>query len=277
VSWSWTLSRYIAARFLRALLSVFAIVFTLILIVNSVELLRRARGRAGLLDVVAMAGFQTPGIALLVTPFVVLLASMACYAQLARSSELVVTRAAGVSVWALVAPVAAMAAAAGVASFMLLNPIAAATTQRFETLEARYLDGRTSRLAVSDEGLWLRQGLGAGQTVIHARDSNRTATDLRRVTLFRFAERDMLSSRIDAARAELQPGHWRLTDVAAREIADFGESAETAGQVDRRETMTIPTELTSEQILDSFAPPEAISFWALPRFIATLERSGFTA
>jgi lipopolysaccharide export system permease protein len=164
-----------------------------------------------------------------------------------------------------------------VATFTAFNPIAAATTQRYETLEARYLGGRTSRLAVSDDGLWLRQGFGDGQTVIHARETNRTATDLRRVTMFRFAEEDILSSRLDAARAELEPGAWRLTDVAARQIEDFGDDAARAGQVDLRETMTVPTELTSEQILDSFAPPESISFWALPRFIPTLKRSGFSA
>jgi lipopolysaccharide export system permease protein len=274
---SMTLSRYVASRFMLSLLAVFVVVCTLILIINSVELLRRAAGRVDFLAVISMAAYQTPGIALQVMPFMVLLASMACYAQLARTSELVVIRAAGVSVWALVAPVATMALVVGTATFAVLNPIGAATTQRFETLQARYIGGRTSRLAVSQEGLWLRQGLGEGQTVIHARESNRTATDLRRVTMFRFAEEDVLSSRIDAARAQLEDGAWRLTDVAAREIADFGEGAAAAGQVDRRDTMTVPTELTSEQILDSFAPPESISFWALPRFIATLRSSGFSA
>lgn len=274
---SWTLSRYVAHRFMTALLACFASITLLIVIVNIIELLRRARGRIGFVDIVGLAAYQSPSIALQVTPFVVLLASMVCYAQLSRASELVVTRAAGVSAWAIVAPVALTAVLVGGLTFSVLNPIAAATTQRFETLEARFFAGRTSRLAVSDDGLWLRQGLGAGQTVIRARTSNPAATDLASVTLFQFAEEDVLSHRIDADRAELRPGHWLLTDVKERSIAQFDGSAAAAGDVIRRRSLAVPTELTSEQILDSFAPPESISFWALPRFIATLEGSGFSA
>jgi lipopolysaccharide export system permease protein len=43
------------------------------------------------------------------------------------------------------------------------------------------------------------------------------------------------------------------------------------------ERMRIPTDLTAEHIQESFAPPETISFWKLPGFIALLEQSGFSS
>src|SRR3546814_12939731 len=46
---------------------------------------------------------------------------------------------------------------------------------------------------------------------------------------------------------------------------------------ERRESYRLETSLTMEQIRESFASPETLSFWSLPRFIETLEAAGFSA
>jgi lipopolysaccharide export system permease protein len=40
---------------------------------------------------------------------------------------------------------------------------------------------------------------------------------------------------------------------------------------------TLSTDLTADKIQDSFASPETVSFWSLPRFIKILEQTGFSA
>lgn len=273
-----TLSAYIARRFLLTLVWAFAAVFTVILLGNLLEMLRRsATDGATFIDIVAIAALQTPTTAMTASPFIVMLATLATFARLARASELVVTRAAGVSAWALIAPVVLSSALLGAVTFAALNPIAAATKQRAETLEARHLSGRASRLSISGEGLWLRQGDGAGQTVIHALGANARATDLRDVTLFVFDAEGIVQSRIDAAAATLTPGAWRLRDAVRRDIAPTPGADALAATATRFETLETPTDLTSDQIIDSFEAPESISFWSLPGFIATLENAGFSA
>ena len=42
-------------------------------------------------------------------------------------------------------------------------------------------------------------------------------------------------------------------------------------------TYDLPTTLTPAQIQESFASPETISFWDLPRFILTAQQAGFSA
>ena len=39
----------------------------------------------------------------------------------------------------------------------------------------------------------------------------------------------------------------------------------------------LPTDLTVGRVQDSFASPGTLSFWALPDFIALLDRSGFSS
>jgi len=273
-----TLSAYIARRFLTTLFWAFAVVFIVIFLGNLLEMLRRSASTdAGFLDIAAIAALQTPSTALTASPFIVMLATLAAFARLARASELVVTRAAGVSAWALIAPVVLSSALLGAATFAALNPVAAATKQRAETLEARHLSDRASRLSISGEGLWLRQGGDAGPTVIHARGANARATELRAVTLFAFNGEGVILSRTDAATATLTPGAWLLRDAVRREIAQPPGGDALSATATRFETLTAPTELTSDQIIESFQSPESLSFWALPGFIATLEEAGFSA
>jgi lipopolysaccharide export system permease protein len=275
---SWTLTLYVARRFLSMLGAAFVVVFVMVLIVSLIELLRRS----GEVDVpfprlVGLALLQTPAIALTALPFTVMIATLACYARLARSSELVVIRAAGVSVWALVAAPAALAVALGVLSFSLLNPVAAATSARYETVASRLLKGQASRLSISREGLWLRQGAGEGQTVVQARGANGAATVLYNVTVHRFGDDDVLTGRIDAARATLGDGYWLLQDGTARRVEPAADTLDAVIAAEPFEELRLPTELTGAQIMDSFAAPEQISFWSLPGFIRTLESAGISA
>ena len=71
---------------------------------------------------------------------------------------------------------------------------------------------------------------------------------------------------------------WASTGTAAGNAA--GAQAEAAlgvapamGWTDL-EQLTLPTELTRAQILESFAAPGTISFWSLPGFIKGLEAAG---
>ncbi|MDT8344276.1 MAG: LPS export ABC transporter permease LptG [Thermohalobaculum sp.] len=279
-----TLSLYILRRFLGIALGAFLAVFALIAIVDLVELMRANRaGAAGFADLVAMAMMRAPAITITAAPFTVLLSTMTCLAWLARSSELVVMRGAGVSVWVILTPIVAAGVMLGVLSFAVYNPVASALAGRFLQLEERFFGRSSSSLSVSADGLWLRQGDQTGQTVINAARASGPVDRLWDVSIFQFDTADRLTRRIDARSAALGERVWRLSGVRRWDFAAEGAPADDAGAA-RRETvavatdeMTIPTDLTTTRIQDSFAPPETISFWKLPDFIGLLEDSGFSS
>ncbi len=43
------------------------------------------------------------------------------------------------------------------------------------------------------------------------------------------------------------------------------------------EAVSLPTDLTVNRVQESFASPDTLSVWALPSFIALLDRSGFSS
>jgi lipopolysaccharide export system permease protein len=277
-----TLSLYIARRFGVMALWMFAAVLVLVVVIDLVELMRtNERGLAGFGDLLSMALLHAPSVTITAAPFVVLLASMTVFAMLARSSELVVTRAAGVSAWRLITPAVFCAALLGVFAFSVYNPLASAFATRFEILEQRFFDESASRLALSDQGLWLRQGGEPGQTVIRAKRASSTIERLWDVSIFQFDRADRLSRRIDARTAVLGEQSWTLGGVRTWDLSDAAGTSRAAALGETRavglDEIRIPTDLTVEHIQDSFAAPETIGFWKLPGFIALLEESGFSS
>ena len=266
---SWTLSRYIAGRFLSALLISLLSVLLIVILVDLIERLRGADATFGML--LWLSVLRAPTLAAKALPFAVLLAAMISYSRLARSSELTVARAAGLSSWRLLAPGVCTAVAMGLIAFSAYNPIAAAMADRYDVLTAR-IGGDVNRLSVSAEGVWLRQGDRDSQFVIHADSASATATELRDVTFFEFANGENLVRRIDAETAELTQGAWLLRGV---DYWDF-----TLDDAIARVPLNfhqVPTSITPDEVIEGVASPETISFWKLPKFIESLEKSGFSA
>lgn len=264
-----TLSGYIARQYGFWFLSFFFALVGVILLVGIVDLLDRLATKDVSLGIVfQMALLKLPYLSQEVMPFTVLFAAMTCFWRLTRAHELVVARAAGISIWQVLLPILGVALLIGALAVSLLNPVAAILLGRFEQLEASYIRNQTSTLAVSRSGLWLRQADAKGQSVIHAQRVTHDSMILHDVIVFRFEDEDRFVSRIDAARAELRPGHWRLFDAWRSRP---GVQARFAAELE------VPTNLTRAKIMESFAAPQTISFWSLPGFIDLLEGAGFSA
>lgn len=267
-----TLSFYIGRQFLGAFLSVLAIFLALILLLDVIELLRRAASKDAITfaALIEMALLKLPYMAQKVFPFAVLFGGMMTYWRLSRSHELEVTRAAGVSAWQFLLPALVLALALGAFQISTFNPLASITLARFELLEARSFKGQANTLAISENGLWLRQHGEEGASVIHARSVLQYGknVELHDVTVFRYKGKDRFSYQINAEKAKLRKGYWQLENVWVLKP----EASPAFLQRDE-----LPTDLTLTRIQNNFAPPETMSFWDLPDFIKTLEKAGFSA
>jgi len=269
-----TLWRYVLRRFLWTLVAVQGVIVLLVALFGMVENLRRfAGGEAGMGGMVALTLLQSPEVLYAAFPLVLMLASLVTFLRLARTSELVVMRAAGISALRLIGIPMLAAVVLGFGFLAVVSPFVAASIKRGAALEDEVRGRDVSRLSVSPDGLWLRQAdADGGQTVIQAARANADGTRLDAVRLHRFDAAGQLTGRIEARAARLVPGSWDLSDALEwTRGADGGfERSPPAA------TRALATMLTSEQILESFSPPEMLSFWQLGRFITQMEDSGFS-
>lgn len=270
-----TLSLYIARRFLVMLALVFGGFALLMYLVDMVEQIRRLSAtEAGLGEAALLSLLNVPESVYRILPLIVILAAIALFLTLARSSELVVIRASGRSALRMLTAPFLTALGFGAVAVAVLNPVVAGTQKRYETLAESYRRGDADVFSISGEGLWLRQGGPEGQMVIRADRANPDATELFGVTFLAFDRDGAPVRRVDAAEARLEPGLWRARD--AKEWLFLPGSNPERDAV-RHDTLSLPSDLTADQIRDSFGAPSAVPIWQLPGFIASLERAGFSA
>lgn len=266
-----TLSFYFGWRFLSAVLLVFLGIFALVALINYIEMTRRTNDIAHVssLLVAKTAFYQVPQVIERIMPFCVLIGAMSCYLNLSRRLELVVARAAGMSAWQFVAPAVVVAFLFGVFATTVYNPVSAVLQERAKRYEAELFGEHSYGIFGSGGGTsWLSQRNDDGMAIINAKASRNQGVALNGVTVFTFDKASHFVSRVEARAAVLEAGYWRLLDARVMGLG--------ALPVDEPE-YRLKTSLTPEQVRESFATPETVSFWELPLYIQIAEHAGLGA
>src|SRR5215210_1285387 len=193
-----TLARYFSLRFLLAMLAMFAVCCVLIFFVDFIEMLRRAGNYSGDVPALLLAWMtllRLPSFSELTLPFAVLIGTVGIFLMLSRSSELIVVRAAGISVWQFVLPAIVVAFLLGIAFVLLYNPLAALARAEAERLYASAFDREESLLKTKNAGAWLREDGADGPSVIHALRVSNQGLVLTGVTVFQYAPNQIPAER----------------------------------------------------------------------------------
>lgn len=278
-----TLTLYVARIFLAMTVTMLAALTGLVALFDFIELLRRAATRpdVGFGIPLEIASLRLPFVMMQILPFAILLGGIVAFWRLTRSSELIVARAAGISVWGFLIGPLAVAVLLGVLATAGISPLSSAMFARAERLDLAHLRSGGGLSSLAGGRLWLRQADREldtqGVAIIAGRPvGTRSAPqpgeavrfELQEVSVWRLSGSDRPLARIEAPRARLGQGRWVLEDAVT-----FG--ADRIASPPRR--IELPTELTPSRIEDSFASPETLGFWSLPDFITVLEQAGFSA
>lgn len=278
------IQRYIFRECVTSLVLTLGVILLAIVLVDVVEQMRTIgdRTQISILTAFSLTMMKTPGLILETLPFAMLVGSILTYSQLSRRSEIPAIRAVGVSAWRFLGPAMLLAVLVGVLMVTVLDPLATRLNGEFEATRARLLGNTTP----TNSGVWLSQGdLQAGaenetpsalpttnqQAIIHGRRVINRGQALENVTFWYFrpgaggpSDREF-THRIDAKRAELTPGFWQLTGVVENRLG---------GEIQRTDSLALPTNLSSDTLLSRFASSKTIPFWELPSFIQSGKAAG---
>jgi lipopolysaccharide export system permease protein len=265
------LARYFGWRFLSALLAIFIGGFCLVALIDYIELVRRTgddKNTSALINL-AISLTRIPQLMEILMPFAVLVGAMMCYLNLSRRLELVIARAAGLSAWQFITPALFVALIFGGLATTVYNPVAAYLKEQSKRLEVKYIGGsQQTSLQNTGTGIWVSQKNASGQAIINAATSSDQGVRLGGVTVIIYDHDNHFRERIEAKTATLAGGYWRLLDVRRYRLNE--------PPVGSPEYL-LETNLTVEQVRESFATPDTVSFWDLPFFIEKADRAGLAA
>lgn len=265
-----TLAVYLAARFFVAISGLFLLAAVLIFVFDALELLRRASDQEGasLARIGLISLLRVPQLMEQVLPFAVLFGAITAFLGLSRKLELVVARAAGVSVWQFTAPALAVGILIGIAAVLLYNPLAVVLRTQSDEIAAGLFGREQSFLLQTTGDIWLRQDGVDGESVLHAKQILDNGEQLLGVTVFTFDRKGSFVERIEANKAVLADQSWHLSE---------GTVYSTSGDPRAFTSYSVSTYLTPTEVRESIAAPESIGFWDLPRVIELSQRAGLPA
>lgn len=264
-----TLWRYLLTCFLKSLVAVQTVIAIVVLLAAGVENLRRF-SEASAREVAAVTLLQAPEVLYQAFPLVLMLSSLVTFLRLARTSELVVMRAAGVSALRLIAVPGFAALLLATLAVAAVNPIVAATIRRGAEVEDGLRGRDASRLSFS------RTDSGCARPVPRPdgdpggpRQSRRHAAEPGAPAPFRQHRRPLRPDRGGRGRAR-RPG------LDARQGHALGPHPRRAlrqdgGRGRPRPAHGADARADPRQLLR----PETVPFWELSRFIDQMEAAGF--
>ncbi|UHD44442.1 LPS export ABC transporter permease LptG [Aureimonas altamirensis] len=262
-----TLNLYFMRLFMKSVFGTLAIVFALAYLVDLIELSRRGRfDDIGFGTLAAISAFRVPSFIEQAFPFVILFGSIFTLVTLNRRMELVVARAAGISIWQILLPLLAGSFLLGAAATALYNPLASLAQTRSAQIETMVAGDRADENA--DRAPWLRQHGGGISSIIGAKAVTDGGRELGGVTAFVLNDNGIVRERIDADRATLGDGVWMIDRPVVTVVGFPPES---------RPSYTLPTTLLPEYIEQRLADPSTISVWELPSKIDVARQLGYNA
>jgi lipopolysaccharide export system permease protein len=254
-----TLGRYFFRRYIVTALWFLLGVSAIIFLADFSETSRRLSGFSGYTvgGALAMTAMRVPLILQQTIPTLSLFIGMTVLIALNRRYELVVTRAAGISVWQFVTPFAVGALLIGLATILIINPLAAWGQRESISLESSWRQA-SGRAKPSNFVPWIRQISGDEDTIIGAKSYRSSGTELIDVVLFHFDKGGAVTMRQDAKTAKLEDGYWQLNEVLENRPGEIPV---------RRESVQVRTNLRQEYIQESLSQPETVAFFDLSRKI----------
>lgn len=264
-----TLGRYFAVKLFTMILVVYGVCLMLVFFIDFVEMMREAaKVDISGAEVVFLTLLRLPGFAELMLPFAVLIGSIAAFLMLSRSSELVIVRASGVSIWQFLRPSILVAALIGVFAVAVYNPLAAMAKLASEQMFADTFASKGSGRSKNESASWIRQDGPDGESIIYARATANRGTTLAGLTLLQFDPNKKFIERIEADKAVLRQGYWELDNANV-------SSSGSLPQLYKK--YFVSTYLDESQVTESVDTAESISFWELPEFIEFAEKAGVEA
>jgi LPS export ABC transporter permease LptG/LPS export ABC transporter permease LptF len=214
--------------------------------------------------------WATPQFVYYIIAIAVLLAAVVTIGALTKSSELVVMRACGISLYRTAVPLLVAATAAAAVLFALEEQILAPANRRASELNYR-IRGQTPRTLDVQNRRWLT---GADGTVYHYQFYNSNSRELNGLTVLRFdpADAGRIGARVYArtatasgvdGRTWLARSGWSRT-FDAMKVAEYGPFEETSLTLDSPETF-----------VTAAPPPSQMNYGQLRAYIGELRASGY--
>ncbi|MCC8416343.1 MAG: LptF/LptG family permease [Rickettsia endosymbiont of Gnoriste bilineata] len=184
--------------------------------------------------------------------------------RLTKHNELITILCNGIHIWRVITIPFFAAIILGIILITISNPIGTLGLHKYESLKAELLKKPATNLSISKSGLLFLENYQGNKRIIQAGSIDVVNNKLNKIIILSLDNENNFIKRIDAQYGVLIDNNFTLTSVKFSDDNSFK----------KYEHLTVPTNLSISNLLNSFITPEMIAIWDLPDTIKQLVKFG---
>ena len=261
------INTYLVGEFLKTFINIVLIFCCLGLIMNLFEEINFFKNyEVGILMPISLSLMVIPSILINLLPFILFLSSMVVFIKLKDNRDIISLKTFGFSNINFLILFSLASIFISIVILFVFNPLTSATVKYYEDIKGRYDLDKSHLASINSNGIWIREKDGNNINIIK---SERLEGDqLINISIYKFNENYILSSRIDASEARISENPWILQN--GRKI-DFKKENKT------QEFLTFKFESTFnvDKLNSIYSNLDTVSFFNLITNMENLVSKGY--
>ncbi|MCT4552543.1 MAG: LptF/LptG family permease [Alphaproteobacteria bacterium] len=265
------IDNYIAKNFLKSMIFVMFVLLGVIFLFSFLEKFGSFSSKnISVFQTLFYTALEVPLTFQTVIPFSILIAGQHFFFKFSKTSEIVVFRSFGMSVWDIIKPIIKVIFFTGLFYAFAINPLISKVRNLHIQLTEEYSMKETNEFLFSKRGLWIKEKTNLTQTFINAKQVSQKGNifHIKDADIYLFNDENKIIKQINAETGTLDKyGLFKFQNAHIYEPKSPKHFLEY---------YEYNTSLDSEQLQENVIYPDSISFWKLPEYSRTLKEIGLS-
>ncbi len=261
------INSYLIKEFLKTFINIVLIFCCLGLIMNLFEEINFFKNYdVGILMPISLSLMVIPSILINLLPFILFLSSMVVFIKLKDNRDIIALKTFGFSNINFLILFSLSSIFISIVILFVFNPLTSATVKYYENFKGRYDLDKSHLASINSNGIWIREKDGNNINII--KSERLEGEQLINVSIYKFDESYVLSSRIDAKEARISENPWILQN--GRKI-DFKKES----KIDEFLTFKFESTFNVEKLNSIYSNLDTVSFFNLITNMESLVNKGY--
>ena len=270
------LFNYFLKIFLKNWFIVLSILILLILLVDFIELYRRASIKIDLIDseknflfkLFLMSILKLPNVFQNILPITVLISSIISFTNWRQNNYFAIVRTIGISLWKSIIPICIGVIIVGFTSIIFINPLSSICNLKYNILEESYFGHNIIKgYSLNEKGVWIYKNATDGKLILNAKTLKDSGNILNDVEIFILDKKDNFKKKIIAKKGIVKNQYLELQNVFI-----FSKNKNTQRYIE----YLIPTNENFQNIDIMTEKPENLDILDLYNYIKLMHQTGLS-
>jgi len=262
------INKYLASEFLKVIINMILIFFSLGIIMNLFEEINFFKDiDIGIYMPISLSFLIVPSLLYNMFPFIILLSGIWFFLKIKKSDEVTAMKISGMSNFSIISIPSLLAVLLGIVFITSINPVTSILVKKYEFIKGSYEKDQDYLAAITENGIWIKEKDSERNNFI--RSAYLKNENLMQVTIYEFDKNNNFTRRIEAESANISSLIWSLKNV---QVMDADGKVITKNADD----LYYVSIYDLKKIKSLYSNLDTVSFWDIDNEIELLEERGYS-